>query len=135
MDEYSQRVPGTPERTDILIKKTKEMAVDLGVVNRLSAYREALHVVRENENLRGGYYYLMLLNPSVRSLQITAYRKNQLDEATHAYGQMEQRIAEDRGSEAVLVSVDSIKSLEQAYPNYFLDTTRFLKRVESLLRA
>jgi hypothetical protein len=38
------------------------------------------------------------------------------------------------GLDAVLVSVESVKALKQAYPNYFLDTHRFLDAVEIATR-
>ena len=37
------------------------------------------------------------------------------------------------GSEAVLVSVESVDALRRAYPNYFLDTKVFLAAVETAI--
>lgn len=37
------------------------------------------------------------------------------------------------GSNAVLVSVDSMESLRRAYPSYFLDTRVFIRAVKEAL--
>jgi hypothetical protein len=49
--------------------------------------------------------------------------------------EVEKRIKEVPGSDAVLVSVDSMESLRPAYPNYFLDTGVFLRTMDKNLSA
>lgn len=48
--------------------------------------------------------------------------------ASADYLDVEKKIAGST-TDAVLVSVDSMASLRRAYPNYFLDTQRFVEAV------
>jgi|GEM_PF-6315304 len=43
-------------------------------------------------------------------------------------------MAKSPGAEAVLVSVTSLSSLRYAYPNYFLDTKRFLDSLDEAMK-
>ena len=64
-------------------------------------------------------------------VNILGYTKRELTKAQLDYLRTEKEIAAASG-DAVLVSVDSMAALRRAYPNYFLDTKRF---VEELTRA
>ena len=65
-------------------------------------------------------------------VQITPYGQRELERASGDYLAIEKQIT-GSNSDAVLVSVDSIASLRRAYPNYFLDTQRFLEAVTEVL--
>ena len=54
--------------------------------------------------------------------------------AAKAYAQKERQIRNKRGKDAVLVSVDSIRNLQRAYPNYFADTRMFARELNAALR-
>lgn len=60
---------------------------------------------------------------------------NQLDSAQSAYAEAERRCKEQPGTDAVLVSVDSLAALRRAYPNYFADTTAFVNLLKSFLAS
>jgi hypothetical protein len=53
------------------------------------------------------------------------------DDAGNAYAALEEESGE--GVDVVLVSVTSIAGLRSAYPNYFLDTTRFVSILKETL--
>jgi len=38
------------------------------------------------------------------------------------------------GAQTVLVGADSLQSLRQSYPNYYLDTEAFLKELKKFIR-
>jgi hypothetical protein len=63
----------------------------------------------------------------------SGFTQRESDKATAKYLEVEKRIREVPGSDAVLVSVDSMESLRRAYPNYFLDTGVFLKVLAEIL--
>ncbi len=48
-----------------------------------------------------------------------------MQEAEEKYQEAEQVVRDHPGKDAVLVSVDSLVTLERAYPNYFADTRIF----------
>ena len=129
--ERRPMVPGTPEDREQLIAELRNYVVSLDVIARLNTYRIVTrHVDRMHGRAR---YFLLSLDLNERSVSIKMFRQNQLDEASDAYIEEESRLRGNTGGDAVLVSVESLKSLERAYPNYFLDTSRFMLEVERVI--
>ena len=60
-------------------------------------------------------------------INVLGYRRTELERATREYVDAEKSLT--GSSDAVLVSVESMASLRRAYPNYFLDTNRFVEAV------
>jgi hypothetical protein len=56
-----------------------------------------------------------------------------IEEAAKAYETAEKRVREKEGTDAVLVSVDSVSALGKAYPNYFADTRVFMQLMTQAL--
>lgn len=124
--EKKPLVPNSPTSEIQLIRELKKYARDLTVERTLRAYHATLRLSRMPE-VRGARYFLVELRPSGEkvNVSVTAYRGKELQEATDKYLAIETTLTEP-GSEAVLVSVESLDSLRRAYPNYFLDTDIFL---------
>lgn len=122
-------VPGTPSSRPELVGALRRYVKRLNVDVRLRAYGTALDVPQMPE-VRGAKYFLMELNlkPSQHTIRVESFASTQLPLATDRYLDIE-RALEGPGSEAVLVSVDSLSALRRAYPNYFLDTQAFLESV------
>jgi hypothetical protein len=87
----------------------------------------------ERERQPGKRYYILALDPSAGTVEVTGYTVSKLVAALKDYTSTEQAIQEKPGGEAVLVSVDSVQALRSAYPNYFLDTARFRAELKSAL--
>jgi hypothetical protein len=124
----SALVPNTPSNAAELVKELRFLARKLNVAASLQMYGHALKVGEESI-VKGHYFYLMKLEPSKEIMTITGFPRKSLEEATNRYLEVEREIAGNPGSEAVLVSVDSISALKRAYPNYFLDTEIFSSRI------
>jgi putative GTP pyrophosphokinase len=57
--------------------------------------------------------------------------KEALADASTMYLEAEERAIKNKElSDSVLVSVDNLRSLRRAYPNYFSDTTVFISAIE-----
>jgi hypothetical protein len=123
--EGTTRVPETPGDPIELRDSIRTIATELDVVTRLQTYGNILKIVDTDEAFQGAGYYLLELNPAEMKVTINPYRSGELSTAAQAYIEVEKRITNSR-SDAVLVSVDSMAALRAAYPNYFLDTERFL---------
>jgi hypothetical protein len=121
-------VPDTPTDPNPLYAEVRAIAAALNVDYALSAYQQAVQVVRQGPE-KGDHYYLLTLEPKEGKITVQAFPRRKLDEASAEYLRVEESIANVPGSEAVLVSVDSIAALERAYPNYFLDTAVFLEEL------
>ncbi len=133
LDEKSPTVPHTPSNTTELFEEINYLANLLELKNKLSIYGNTLKI-SEHPDMKRAHYFLMTLRPAEAILQVRAYSKEQLDEATENYLNQEKIVAGSPGGEAVLVSVDSLDALRKAYPNYYLDTQVFvaeLKRITS----
>ena len=128
-------VPNTPESPNELLDEIAHYAGKLDVVERLQAYGEALKFATETSMPRRVRYFLLDLAIGKKTIAITGFRADQLDEASAAYLDVERHRVEETGGDAVLVSVESLESLGRAYPNYFLDTTRFQREVRRALRT
>jgi hypothetical protein len=82
----------------------------------------------------GADYFLLSLDNVKERLSITGYKRTQLRQASKAYANTEKQIRDKKGTDAVLVSVDSIRNLRRAYPNYFADTRIFVSELNEALK-
>lgn len=100
----------------------------LGVRNSLEAYRVAVDMIIEDKKL--GSYHLVILDSTEKSVTIRAYGRKRLEEANKDYTETERQMR--KGMQVVLVSTGDIEALKKAYPNYFLDTTEFIKALDRI---
>jgi ppGpp synthetase/RelA/SpoT-type nucleotidyltranferase len=128
LSERRPTVPRTPTNEAELIAELEDHVLKLDVANRLRAYGATLRTL-ETSVTKDTHYFLLVLDPTAQTVSVTGYRSGQLEVASEQYLAAERSIAEAQGSDAVLVSVESIAALKRAYPNYFLDTRLFLEEV------
>lgn len=84
---------------------------------------------------RAAFYLVKLdLAEERKTVSITPFRRDQLDQANQAYAEEEKAASIAGDLQVVLVSAGSIESLKRAYPNYFLDTREFLGNLERIKR-
>jgi ppGpp synthetase/RelA/SpoT-type nucleotidyltranferase len=130
--ENTPIVPDTPVDKKELREKIQVLAKKLKVVKRMGEWTK-IHKIIENfeKGTTEKYdYYLLNLNLTTRELQISTFKKAQEELANSEYSKLEERMLrnnEDR--DIVLVAADTTKELKKAYPNYFLDTKEFIKRL------
>ena len=129
--ESTTPVPDTPTTERVLRKEIRKYATQLDVEGRLSAYGEALNIIK-GADIEDSHFFLVILDPPAHSTKIYGYALGQLEEASDEYLRVEKEIKRS-GGDAVLVSVESLASLYRAYPNYFLDTRVFLQTVREAL--
>jgi hypothetical protein len=102
----------------------------------LLAYTRALADPEIVGVYKDSHYFLLELNPNTRQMKVTGYGSDDLPRASRDYLSVEKAAIEGKsGLDAVLVSVESVKALKQAYPNYFLDTHQFLQAIEFATRG
>lgn len=77
----------------------------------------------------------IVLDAERRALRIKSYAKYELEPAMDAYADAERRVAEGGAPlDAVLVAGGGVNQLRRTYPNYFLDASMFIDRLERLCR-
>jgi hypothetical protein len=69
--------------------------------------------------------YLLKLDLTARLLTVKDYSRNQSGAAQEDYAAAEKSVVS--AGDVVLVAAGSANALKKAYPNYFADTTRFLR--------
>jgi len=134
MRERQPLIPDTPTNRRELIQELRRYATTLDVAKRLRGYGEAMRTIKQQSAKQlKAHYYLLELDAQRTEVTVTGYKLGELTQATDKYLEVE-RAARDRpGADAVLVSVESLTSLERAYPNYFADTTVFVLLMQQAL--
>jgi hypothetical protein len=124
--EKQPLVPGTPTNLKEMVGEIDQYAYNLNVANRLRTYANAIQTLESR--VQDAHYFLLQLdpNPTNPQLKVTGFSRSAGPDAQAAYEIAEMRVKENPGTDAVLVSVDSISSLSRAYPNYYADTSMFV---------
>jgi hypothetical protein len=125
-------VPGTPSDPKALRTEVSSLATHLQVRKKLTAFGQALKIA-EDTQMKAAQYFLLSLMPAQSHLSVYGYRKQELEQATAHYLEIEKSQANLPGAQTVLVAVDSLSALKRAYPNYFLDTQVFLSSLAKVL--
>jgi hypothetical protein len=134
MREKQPLVPNTPSDKDELKSELRQHAQKLNVVQVLQGFGIAMQTVaRPSAEMQDAHFYLVALNANEKTVTIEGFRQNEADAASKRYLEVERDLLGKEGNDAVLVSVDSLAALEQAYPNYFLDTNRFIGALREAL--
>jgi ppGpp synthetase/RelA/SpoT-type nucleotidyltranferase len=131
--ERTPLVPGTPSGRARLISELEAYADDLGVVERLNSYANALNSLEHA--VENAHWYLLELDPSEGLLVVTGFKLADLTAAEEAYAAAEKKQRAEQRGDAVLVSVESVQALNRAYPNYFADTRVFVELLEQALKG
>ncbi len=126
IQEGTAPVPDTPTDIVELRNELKHCADELQVEASLTGFTTALRVIEYPSAKKDADYFLLSLDNVAERLGITGYYSRELSRASKAYADKEKQVREKRGTDAVLVSVDSIRNLRRAYPNYFADTHMFV---------
>lgn len=112
----------------------KKVAEDTQVISKLKGMTIASKHIEQPKN-EDAEYYLIKLDLDKHMLSITPYTQKQTLEAESAYSALEKEVENGKNWEVVLVSVNDVKDIKKAYPNYFLDTTAFVKLIEQIISA
>lgn len=129
--EKTQPVPGYEEfsPTDTF-RAVLDQVEQLQVKDRLQAFSIAAKKIHIDK--KPGSYHLVILNTVEKSVEIRTYSASDLSVAGKHYTEIESRIAEGAHLQAVLVSAGNIENLRRAYPNYFLDTFKFIQQINRI---
>jgi putative GTP pyrophosphokinase len=140
---YSEESPILPQHKDVLrsdiLKEIKRLASHLKVKDVLNAVKISAEAITNgggSVNLKSqtvSAYYIISLNTRAKGVQITGYPHRAFKEASENYAKIEQEILSGAPIQAVLVTAGTIRNLKKAYPNYFLDTDEFLKKLDGIL--
>jgi hypothetical protein len=129
--EGGNPVPNTATYEDGLRQVLAEYMETLDVRNELISFGEALTNISKYQRSTDRYF-LLLLDPSTKELDVMGYSKNQLRQAELDFLDIE-KAAHGTEQNVVLVSARSTAEVQRAYPNYFLDTSVFLDLMDAAI--
>ena len=124
-------VPNTPDEPPILRDEIREYAYRLDVERSLLMFATAMSAP-ETVGIKNAHFFLIALNPTEKKIRVTGYQKHELKLANDAYLESERdAIKQNARTDSVLVSIETFAMLKKAYPNYFLNTHRFIELVRN----
>lgn len=103
------------------------------IQEKLSTFSQVSKVICEKKELNGKYN-LILLDIKQAHVKIRVFEPKNLDEANVEYTKLESQYTDNDDFQVVLVSTENVKELSVAYPNYFLDTHLFIKKMSIIER-
>lgn len=126
-EEGTPNVPNTPESIDARRDELAALEQKLAASDFLSNLNDAFDVV---ESIRDRHAKFFLIEFDNKRRRVTVQTFGAIMRATDSYSS-----AEKRGGDvnAVLVEVDRLGNLREAFPNYFLDVAMFTERVRRSL--
>ena len=99
------------------------------IEQNLSAFSVAAKAITSRRK-QNDFYHLLKLDIKNRVVNVKSFPKEEFEKANKEYTLMERKYSKKEGFEIVLVSTESVKELQSAFPNYFLDTKEFLNNME-----
>jgi ppGpp synthetase/RelA/SpoT-type nucleotidyltranferase len=148
ISENAARIPGIQGSSRVIARALSRMIKDLHVRKKLDAYRKALKHTEKLDAKKAGYYLLVLL-PDTPELQIISFSKRNAEAAYREYERFERslpqahqgrqlslfpELSDYTGAQAVLIGADSLRSIRESYPNYYLDTKVFLDEIDLFIQ-
>ena len=123
-------IPGAPHEQADSIAELRMMSHQ---INTISGIQTAHKVITAEEVERGGQLYLLQLDLDARTIERTTFGKEELTKAQEQYLQFEVLHKDNPSKQVVLVSVDSMATLPDAYPNFYLDIDGFQRTLKRVL--
>ncbi|MCB0414482.1 MAG: hypothetical protein KDD50_09120 [Bdellovibrionales bacterium] len=108
--------------------RLKKYINKLKVIEVLAASTKGIDtVVKSHSRGKLGRFALIELDTKKEVTSIEVFNKNEVSEAIRLYTLRELEIQNDSSKNLVFANIESVESLQLAYPNYFLDTDKLLK--------
>lgn len=120
-DEGQPIVPGVPENFAERIEELRHLDSALEAVATLESYNAAISRIGAVHGAQGGRFTIRF-DRIARSVTVTPFYSGRMAEGSESDGQ-----------DVVVVEIDRVDSLAEAYPNYFADVNDLTKRLRRLL--
>lgn len=102
----------------------------LKIKDKLSAFTIAANHIHDDKT--DARFYLLTLDVKNHTVTIRSYLQSEFEQANIEYTETERHINAGAELQVVLVSLESINTLKKAFPNYFLDTREFIRKIEGI---
>jgi len=129
LTEGTTTIFGTPSNKRHLQQDIRFLSQSLNTYRRSMLYGHTQEFLGVDEFTRA-YYWLIIFDFVGNTGTVTAYPRQRRDEAFRIYERTEKQIENQKDRDVVLVKVDSLKELSEAYPNYRPDIEAFDNEVK-----
>ncbi len=130
---YMENLPMLPQHQGWGISKLRdEIRAMMGkypIEDSLEAYAATHDAIKGYKQAKDSYYAVVTFNSCNNKTSISYYPEDKYQEAAHKYEELENIPCDNN----VLVSVNDLKRLRDAYPNYFKDISRFREMIKAML--
>lgn len=113
-----------------IIGKMVELESELEVIKKLGMYNKIVENLQQGS--KNSHYYLLELDAEKMHVSVSGYSREILHHATSAYLEREKWASDKPNIQVVLVAAQSLSALRTAYPNYFMDTDKFVAHIKRL---
>ncbi|NCB95587.1 MAG: hypothetical protein EOM35_03845 [Negativicutes bacterium] len=112
-----------------IISEIKQLDAENNLLSSLRTISIGVNAINEENKDKSTEYVVLALDLKNKKITYTPF--STALSANSFYSYLE---ANHKYDDQVLVSVSSAKNVQRAFPNYFFDITKFIKRVELLMR-
>src|SRR3989344_1553690 len=136
INENCPIVENTPLNEKELYYQIKQKEKELEVIHRMGGWTHAMKFFNEEvgNKIKGkAKFFLLELDILGEKLSVKAYTQRQEQQAIKDYSELEKRHKVRTDYDVVLVGADTLKDLEKAYPNYFVDTKDFILELKKII--
>lgn len=131
-------VKGTPSEKAKLLSELRTLVAALRVGDIMQRWNTATEIINGATNDPKARHFLIELQVFERfrtRVNVTAYGRGKEQQAAEHRVELEKDVRLKAGRQVALVAVESVDTLTVAYPNYFLDTQRFVKELDIALHG
>ena len=121
--------PNTSDNINELADEIKKLNAEHRIISILDGMNLAIDYT-ERKIASKNVYYLLILDYPDRMVRIRTFASSQLEVATQAYANIEK----ETDKNVVLASAKSFNELREAYPNYFVDISKFISMVQDIIQ-
>lgn len=132
IEERCPTCPNTSSTIDELVAEIKDLNNKHKITSTLSGLKVAINYTQKKNNQKKNTYYVLILDYQKRMMSIKDFNAADIAEATCIYNKIEEKTSNDNIN-VVLVSADSFNNLRAAYPNYFVDISQFIEKVDKYI--
>lgn len=101
------------------------------IESKLSAFSKISDVICDNQDFVGKYNLIML---DILKKEVNINVFSDLELANTEFTKLEKQYINNDNYQIALVATENIQELKDAYPNYFLDTRLFMKKMSTIKR-
>lgn len=110
--------------TQTLYRAANDLINELDAIRTMGAWVTGMHWINERSR---SYYNILTLDIKRKVVNVRGFRRDELAAANKRLQQLEGNARLSGEQQPVLVAAGDIKTIKRAYPNYALDSARFLE--------